>query len=845
MAMYSSSPPATWSTQCSVSSRPSSPAIDIEANLRGPQAHHHHSSKSMQGGLSSLFSSNVSRLSQHSGCDALDASPSNSCLVGSFKSSTHGEFAQSLTAWESHDSRPGAVNIPATSLKLKERSPISVLQGPISRSSGGYGSPGHSVSAWESPSCGGLPPLDPHVDRLSSRRRSSLSGERDRCIASRSVGFEVASTVTCAGDQHSRVMNRQPFEPQQTTSSTSEPVRVEGFGAGAVAYDSSPLDTLTLPLYTSGKTFGTQSHRESPEILEAREKMLRLAEEANGILPVTTEEAKVKTSAGTSADDLLKSAQARYKVFCDPVVVKAFRMAEEAHRGQFRRNGDTFLSHCVETALILAATGVGNTVVAAGLLHDAIDDSNLSLQLLRGALGEDVASLVSGVSKLSEFSQLARDSNTVRDPTEADSLRTMILAMVDVRVVLIKIADRLHNLRTLGALPYLKQIGIANETLEIFAPLANRLGIWSWKAELEDLCFKCLKPVEHQDLSARLSERCREGLVMSSIRDLDDALRNEGVQFVDLSGRPKNLYSIYKKMMKKKRTPEEILDVRGLRLIVSDENNCYEALQIVHKLWKQVPGKSKDYIAHSKPNGYKSLHTVVIGSDGYPLEVQIRTMKMHHQAEYGLAAHWRYKEDNTQHSAFSSERVEWARWVLTWHSEIMDTKLRVSPLGEDLKPPCPFPVHNKDCPYASTCCGPLFREDDPVFVIKMENERIVVLEMPPGSTVGDLVSMRKSDMDSFAVNSNYGHQKELRVQVNHQFVENLEQKLKMGDFVEVLSTVQAVVPGETPLGRSSSVEKPCGKIALEFQREQLRRLYSIDDSKTTSLERTPSVAGLM
>lgn len=466
MAMYSSSPPATWSTQCSVSSRPSSPAIDIEANLRGPQAHHHHSSKSMQGGLSSLFSSNVSRLSQHSGCDALDASPSNSCLVGSFKSSTHGEFAQSLTAWESHDSRPGAVNIPASSLKLKERSPISVLQGPISRSSGGYGSPGHSVSAWESPSCGGLPPLDPHVDRLSSRRRSSLSGERDRCIASRSVGFEVASTVTCAGDQHSRVMTRQPFEPQQTTSSTSEPVRVEGFGAGAVAYDSSPLDTLTLPLYTSGKTFGTQSHRESPEILEAREKMLRLAEEANGILPVTTEEAKVKTSAGTSADDLLKSAQARYKVFCDPVVVKAFRMAEEAHRGQvrtyflmhlslgvvtslsrsclpsfpsllllisiilrnywymlqtfilprfelmntmtlalqFRRNGDTFLSHCVETALILAATGVGNTVVAAGLLHDAIDDSNLSLQLLRGALGEDVASLVSGVCLSSSFS---------------------------------------------------------------------------------------------------------------------------------------------------------------------------------------------------------------------------------------------------------------------------------------------------------------------------------------------------------------------------------------------------------------------------------------------------------
>ncbi|KAG0615399.1 hypothetical protein M758_5G038200 [Ceratodon purpureus] len=717
MALYSSSPPATWGSQCAMSSKSSSAAIEIESSLGRGGGHHHPAAKSVQGGLSSLFQSNARRYSHHgshSASDVLDASPSNSCSAGSLRSSAQGESAQCLMGWESQDCRSGAVNIPASSLKSRERSPASVLQGPISRSSGGYGSPMHSMGAWESPSGAGLPPLDPHVERVSSRRRSSLSGERERWTVSRSVGFEVGNTATFPGEQQVRTAER----------SSSEPVRVEGFGSGASAYGNSPLDTLTLPLYTTGKSLVNNGQREAPGILEAREKILRLAEEANGIFSGATETSKVDTHVGTSADELLRDAQSRYKVFYAPVVVKAFRMAEEAHKGQFRRNGESFLSHCMETALILAATGVDSTVVAAGLLHDAIDDSNLSLALLRGALGEDVASLVIGVSKLSNLSQLARDSNTVCDPMEADRLRTMILAMVDVRVVLIKIADRLHNLRTLEALPSYKQIGIANETLEIFAPLANRLGIWSWKAELEDLCFKCLKPVEHQDLSTRLSERCREGLVMSSIRDLDDALRARGVQFIDLCGRPKNLYSVYKKMIKKKRTPEEILDVRGLRLIVSDEKRCYEALDIVHQLWRQIPGKSKDYITDSKPNGYKSLHTVVIGSDGYPLEVQIRTMKMHHQAEYGLAAHWRYKEDHSEHSAFSSERVEWARWVLTWHSEIMDTKLRVSPLGADLTPPCPFPVHNKGCPYEASCCGPVLREDDPVFVIKMENEHV-------------------------------------------------------------------------------------------------------------------------
>jgi hypothetical protein len=340
MALYSSSPPATWGSQCAMSSKSSSAAFEIESNSRGAQGHHHQqSSKSVQGGLSSLFHNNARRFSHHSSHSAsevLDASPSNSCTAGSLRSSVQGESSQCLMGGESHESRSGAVNIPASSLKSRERSPASVLQGPISRSSSGYGSPMHSHGAWESPSCGGLPPLDPHVERVSSRRRSSLSGERERWTVSRSVGFEVGNTATFPGEQQVRISGGRPCESQRAVSSASEPVRVEGFGSGAAAYGSSPLDTLMLPLYTNGKSFGNDGQRGAPGILEAREKILRLAEEANGIFSGATENSKVDTQVGTSADELLRGAQSRFKVFYAPVVVKAFRMAEEAHKGQVR-----------------------------------------------------------------------------------------------------------------------------------------------------------------------------------------------------------------------------------------------------------------------------------------------------------------------------------------------------------------------------------------------------------------------------------------------------------------------------------------------------------------------------
>ncbi|CAI5465915.1 unnamed protein product [Closterium sp. Yama58-4] len=464
-----------------------------------------------------------------------------------------------------------------------------------------------------------------------------------------------------------------------------------------------------------------------------------------------------------SDDDWLRYAQKKHSVFYDPLVKLAFQVAADAHQGQFRKSGQPVLSHCVETALILAGIGADKVVVAAGLLHDVIDDTATSEQDLRDIFGDEIASLVAGVSKLSLVSQLTRDSSRKLTSCEIDNLRTMFVAMADVRVVLVKLADRMHCLRTIEALPAQTQQRISRETLDVFAPLANRLGIWSWKAEIEDACFRCLHPREHADLLAQLDRTssgggggagasCSSGSgfkgrsagsrsggvaeeggagsggggeasVMAAIRRLSAALEEKGVQFEDLSGRPKNLYSIFNKMTKKGRSLHEIMDVRGLRLIATDEAACYDALAVVHSLWAPWAGRHlKDYVRAPKPNGYQSIHSVVCGDDGLPLEVQIRTPAMHHQAEFGVAAHWRYKEagfrDNNRDKALGKEKssgssrkqegkgsassessstssgpspavlakIEWVRYVLSWYSEMSDTKLRLSPPSKRLSP---------------------------------------------------------------------------------------------------------------------------------------------------------------
>ncbi|GFP90580.1 probable gtp diphosphokinase rsh3 chloroplastic [Phtheirospermum japonicum] len=292
------------------------------------------------------------------------------------------------------------------------------------------------------------------------------------------------------------------------------------------------------------------------------------------------------------AKDLLSDAQSRHLIFRDDFVVKAFYEAEKAHRGQMRASGHPYLQHCVETAVLLANIGANSTVVAAGLLHDTVDDSYVTCETISRSFGSEVADLVEGVSKLSQLSKLARENNTAGKTVEADRLHTMFLAMADARAVLIKLADRLHNMLTLDALPLIKQQRFAKETLEIFAPLANRLGISTWKDQLENLCFKNLNPDHHQELSSKLVKFFDEAVITSSLEKLEQGLMAGGVSYHCLSGRHKSLYSIYSKMLKKKLNMDEIHDIHGLRLIVDTEEDCYKALRVVQQLWHEIPGRS-------------------------------------------------------------------------------------------------------------------------------------------------------------------------------------------------------------------------------------------------------------
>lgn len=486
------------------------------------------------------------------------------------------------------------------------------------------------------------------------------------------------------------------------------------------------------------------------------------------------------------AKDLISKVQSRHRIFREEVVVKAFHEAEKAHRGQMRASGDPYLLHCVETAELLAKIGANATVVAAGLLHDTLDDSFMNYDYIFRMFGAGVADLVVGVSKLSQLSKLARDNNTASKTAEADRLHTMFLAMADARAVLIKLADRLHNMMTLEALPIIKQQRFAKETLEIFAPLANRLGISSWKEQLENLCFKYLNPEQHKELSSKLVKSFDEAMISSAIEKLEDALKAEGISYHVVSGRHKSLYSIHSKMLKKNLSMDEIHDIHGLRLIVEKEEDCYAALCIVHRLWPKVLGRLKDYIIHPKFNGYRSLHTVVMGEDMLPLEVQIRTKEMHLQAEFGFAAHWRYKEGDSKHSSFVLQMVEWARWVVTWQCETLSSDRPLSKCDSSLiKPPCPFPSHSEDCPYSYTRqCD----HDGPIFIILLENEKMSVQELPPNSTVMDLLERVGQGCTRWSP-CTFPVKEELRPRLNHEPVNEPKQMLKMGDVVELTPTI--------------------------------------------------------
>jgi len=364
----------------------------------------------------------------------------------------------------------------------------------------------------------------------------------------------------------------------------------------------------------------------------------------------------------------------------DPALLRrAYELAAEAHRGQRRASGEPYVQHSLAVAAILAEMRLDPATIAAAILHDVPEDTAVPLERIWEGFGDEVTKLVDGVTKLSKISWGSLEEE------EAESLRKMFLAMVDdIRVVLIKLADRLHNMRTLGALPEGKRRKIAKETLEIFAPLANRLGIWQMKGELEDLALRHLEPERYREIAALLAERQaeREGYIARVIEVLDKRLREEGIE-AEISGRPKHIYSIYKKMMKKSLDFDQIYDVHAVRIIVNEVKDCYATLGIVHTLWRPLPGQFDDYIAMPKDNMYRSLHTAVVSLEGKPLEVQIRTPQMHQMAEYGVAAHWLYKEGVKRDIDFEA-KIAWLRQLLGWRREIVDAREFVDSLKTDI-----------------------------------------------------------------------------------------------------------------------------------------------------------------
>ncbi|HEY9646450.1 MAG TPA: bifunctional (p)ppGpp synthetase/guanosine-3',5'-bis(diphosphate) 3'-pyrophosphohydrolase, partial [Chroococcidiopsis sp.] len=355
------------------------------------------------------------------------------------------------------------------------------------------------------------------------------------------------------------------------------------------------------------------------------------------------------------------------------LVCRAFEFAYCLHEGQYRASGEPYIYHPIAVAGLLRDLGGSGAMIAAGFLHDVVEDTDVTPDEIERRFGLEVRRLVEGVTKLSKFNF---SSKTER---QAENFRRMFLAMAqDIRVIVVKLADRLHNMRTLEHLSDDKRRRIAQETMDIFAPLANRLGIGRFKWELEDLSFKYLEPDAYRQMQQLVTDKRtdREVRLDQVTQVLRDRLDSLGIKVADISGRPKHLYGIYQKMQRQQKGFHEIYDVAAVRIIVGSNDECYRALAVVHDAFRPIPGRFKDYIGLPKPNRYQSLHTVVIGPAGRPIEVQIRTVEMHHIAEYGIAAHWKYKESGGSSGKVSTdeEKFTWLRQLLDWQSEFKDAQ---------------------------------------------------------------------------------------------------------------------------------------------------------------------------
>ncbi|MEO6060013.1 MAG: bifunctional (p)ppGpp synthetase/guanosine-3',5'-bis(diphosphate) 3'-pyrophosphohydrolase [Candidatus Limnocylindria bacterium] len=433
------------------------------------------------------------------------------------------------------------------------------------------------------------------------------------------------------------------------------------------------------------------------------------------------------------------------------LIERAHQVAATAHEGQLRASGEPYITHPVAVAYELATLQMDAESLAAALLHDVPEDTGLTIADLEKRFGREVGRLVDGVTKLSKFG-----SARSMEEQQAENIRKMFMAMAeDVRVVIIKLADRLHNMRTLSFLPVDKQARIAAQTMEIYAPLAHRLGIWQWKWELEDLSFKYTEPEQYRVLVEMLADRRkeRESFINKSISILRKELTKVGIQ-AEISGRPKHLYSIHKKMERKGAEFSEIYDLHAVRLIVEELKDTYAALGVVHSLWRPIPGQFDDYIAMPKANLYQSLHTAVIGLDAKPLEVQIRTRQMHEVAEAGIAAHWRYKEGSRGDRRYD-EKLAWVRQLIEWQREVVDATEFVEGLKLDIF-------------------------QDQVFVFTPKGD---VKDLPSGATPLDF---------AYRIHTDVGH-RTIGSKVNNRLVP-LDYRLRNGDIVEIITTKAAHGP---------------------------------------------------
>ncbi|MER3452330.1 MAG: GTP pyrophosphokinase [Acidimicrobiia bacterium] len=468
---------------------------------------------------------------------------------------------------------------------------------------------------------------------------------------------------------------------------------------------------------------------------------------------------------------MLAAYRARHPREPTTLVVTAYRIAAAAHRDQVRRSGDPFIEHPIAVAAILAELGLDDVTLAAALLHDAVEDTALSLAEVEAACGPEVAAIVDGVTKLERINFDSREEQ------QAATMRKMLVAMAkDVRVLLIKLADRLHNMRTLAAMPEWKQRRTAQETLDIYAPLAHRLGIGDIKWQLEDLAFAALHPKRYAEIEEMVATRApeRDVYLAQVVAAVEEHLAELRIAAV-VTGRPKHLWSIYEKMVVRGKEFDEIYDLVGIRVIVESVKDCYAALGSIHAMWKPVQGRFKDYIAMPKFNLYQSLHTTVVGPQGKALEVQIRTREMHQRAEYGVAAHWGYKERATQAD------VMWLGRILEWQRETSDPAEFMEALKFDL-------------------------EQDEVFVFTPKGK---VIALPAGATPIDF---------AYAIHTEVGHRC-IGAKVNGRLVP-LDSTLQSGDTVEIFtSKVEGAGPSRDWL-QIVATPRARNKIRQWFSRER-------------------------